>query len=61
MEKLALCTVVSALTALGGAIAIEALTPASSQFQPNLTMSIEALHRRVDPKSLPEQEIKDLY
>jgi hypothetical protein len=61
MEKLALFTAVSALAALGSAIAIEALTPASSQFQPNLTMSIEALHPQVDLKSLPEQEIKDLY
>ena len=61
MEKLAPFTAVPVLAALGGAIAMEALTPASSQFQPNLTMSIEALHRQMDLKSLPEQEIKDLY
>ena len=54
MEKLAPFTAVSVLAALNGAIAIEALTPASSQFQTNLTISIEALHRQVDLKSLPE-------
>ena len=53
MEKLALFTGVSALAAFGGAIAIEALTPASSPFQPNLTMSIEALHRQVGSEIAP--------
>jgi hypothetical protein len=43
VEKLAPFTAVPVLAALGGAIAIEAPIPASSQFQPNLTGRIGPL------------------
>ena len=61
MQELGPLTAVAILAALGTAMAITALTPASLPSQPNVTISIEALQRQVDLKSLPEQEIKDLY
>ena len=61
MQELGPLTAVAILAALGTAMTIKALIPASLLSQPNVTISIEALHRQVDLKSLPEQEIKDLY
>ena len=61
MKELRPLTAVTILAALGTAMTIKALIPASLLSQPNVTISIEALHRQVDLKSLREQEIKDLY
>ena len=63
MRTRVLLAAVMMLTALGAALAIKSLTPhtLAAAAPQSVTISIDGLHRQIDPRSLPELEMKDLY
>jgi hypothetical protein len=61
MRKLTLLAAALLMSFAGVGWAIKARTLAPSAPPPNVTISIEEIHRQVDMKSLPKLEVKEPF
>jgi len=63
MTKRRLLTMAVILTVLGSVVAIRTVAPATSvtTTPQSASMSVDELQRKIDVRSLPELEIRDLY
>jgi hypothetical protein len=63
MRKLVIATAMTTLIALGVAGAIKRSAPAAlaATATPSITISIDEMHRKLDPTSLPVLYVKEPY